>query len=176
MKRFKAYVVAFGLALALPAVGFYAASPTLAQTLRPHEPLNPAKAQSLATSPLTIDADGKSHKFTVELASTPIEQEIGLMHRNTMAEDHGMLFDFHEERRASFWMRNTFIPLDMVFIHSDGRIEAIRQNAVPHSEDPIGPRAPVRAVLELVGGTAQKLGIKPGDRVHHAIFDNGSTS
>lgn len=163
-----------GFAVAL--VLLCAALPVVAQALRPFEPLNPAKGQSLVTSPLTIEAGGKVLKFTVELASTAREQEIGLMHRNTMAEDHGMLFDFHEVRRASFWMRNTFIPLDMIFIRANGEIEAIKDNAVPHSEVPIGPQAPVRAVLELVGGAAQKMGIKPGDRVHHAIFDNAPKS
>ena len=147
-------------------------SPAVAQPLRPHEPLNPAKAQSLATSPLTIESGGKTLTFTVELASTALEQEIGLMHRNTMAAEHGMLFDFHQEKRASFWMRNTFIPLDLVFIRASGEIEAIKDNATPHSESPIGPVQPVQAVLELVGGTAQKLGIKPGDRVRHPIFGN----
>jgi uncharacterized membrane protein (UPF0127 family) len=147
-------------------------SPVVAQNLHPYEPLNPAKAQSLATSPLTIESGGKALTFTVELASTAREQEIGLMHRNTMAAEHGMLFDFHQEKRASFWMRNTFIPLDLVFIRATGEIEAIKDNAVPHSESPIGPAQPVQAVLELVGGTAQKLGIKPGDRVHHPIFGN----
>ena len=153
---------AIGMALLL--------SPAVAQSLRPHEPLNPAKAQSLTTSSLTIDSGGKVLKFTVELASSPREQEIGLMHRNTMAAEHGMLFDFHQEKRASFWMRNTFIPLDMLFIRANGEIAAITVDAVPHSETPIGPPQPVQAVLELVGGTAQKLGIKPGDRVHHPIF------
>ncbi len=161
--KLKVYLLVLGLALA---------APVLAQTQRPFEPLNPAKAQSLPTSPLTIDAAGKTLKFTVELAATAKEQEIGLMHRNAMAEDHGMIFDFHEERRAAFWMRNTFIPLDMIFIRDNGVIEAIKDNAVPHSEAPIGPRQPVRAVLELVGGAAQKMGIKPGDRVHHAVFGN----
>ncbi len=147
-------------------------SPAVAQNLHPHEPLNPAKAQSLATSPLTIESGGKALQFTVELASTAHEQEIGLMHRNVMAVEHGMLFDFHQEKRASFWMRNTFIPLDLVFIRANGEIEAIKDNAVPHSESPIGPVQPVQAVLELVGGTAQKLGIKPGDRVRHPVFGN----
>ncbi len=167
--KLRIYVAALALVLA-------ACAPAFPQMLRPYEPLNPAKAQSLALSPLTIDTAAKTVKFTVELASTAKEQEIGLMHRSTMAEDHGMLFDFHEDRRASFWMRNTFIPLDMIFIRANGEIEAIKDNAVPHSESPIGPRAPVRAVLELVGGAALKMGIKPGDRVHHAIFGNGPAS
>jgi uncharacterized membrane protein (UPF0127 family) len=162
--------------LVLAAAAGLMLSPACAQMLHPHEPLNPAKAQSLNVSPLAIESGGKMLKFNVELASTEREQEIGLMHRNVMAADHGMLFDFHMEKHASFWMRNTFIPLDMVFIRANGEIAAIKDNAVPHSETPIGPVQPVQAVLELVGGTAAKLGIKPGDRVHHAIFGNGAAS
>ena len=158
--------------LALAAAAGLMLTPAYAQMLHPHEPLNPAKAQSLAVSPLTIESDGKILKFNVELASTEKEQEIGLMHRNVMAPEHGMLFDFHMEKRASFWMHNTFIPLDMVFIRASGEIAAIKDNAIPHSEAPIGPAQPVQAVLVLVGGAAAKLGIKPGDRVHHPIFGN----
>ncbi|MHB1204616.1 MAG: DUF192 domain-containing protein [Rhodospirillaceae bacterium] len=164
-----------GLVMALAAAVGLVLSPACAQMLHPHEPLNPAKAQSLQVSPLTIESGGKVLTFNVELASTEKEHEIGLMHRNVMAADHGMLFDFHMERRASFWMRNTFIPLDMVFIRANGEIAAIKDNAVPHSETPIGPVQPVQAVLELVGGTAGKLGIKPGDRVHHPIFGNATS-
>jgi uncharacterized membrane protein (UPF0127 family) len=151
-------------------------APAFAQTLlQPHEPFNPAKAQSLATSPLIIESGGKTFKFTVELADTDQEMEIGLMHRNTLAADRGMLFNYHEDHRGvSFWMRNTFIPLDMLFIRSNGQVVSIAENAVPHSEKPIGPNPPqaVMAVLEVPGGTAARLGLGPGTIVHHAIFKN----
>jgi uncharacterized membrane protein (UPF0127 family) len=143
-----------------------------AQFLRPHEPLDPRKAQSLATSPMTIESGGKTYPFTVEVASTERQRDIGLMHRPTLAPDRGMLFDFHSEQDEHFWMRNTFIPLDMFFIRNSGEIIAVFQNAVPHSESPIGHDQRARAVLEVAGGTAARLGIKPGDIVHHAIFNN----
>ena len=92
------------------------------------------------------------------------------MHRDTLAADRGMLFDFSREQRAQFWMRNTFIPLDMLFIRSTGEIAAIAQNTTPHSDAPVGPVQPVQAVLELPGGTAEQLGLKAGDMVQYAIF------
>lgn len=148
-----------------------AAAPSSAQALRPHETFNPAKAQSLPMSPLTIVSGDKTNTFMVELADTPEERNIGLMHRNVLAPDHGMLFNFFVEQREQFWMRNTFIPLDLVFINDDGSIEAIL-GGIPHDERPVGPRAPIMAVLELAAGTAQRLGIKRGDVVHHAIFEH----
>jgi uncharacterized membrane protein (UPF0127 family) len=147
-------------------------APLSAQGLRPHEPLNPAKAQSLPTSPLTIESGGKRHAFTVELASTDSQRDIGLMHRNHLAADRGMLFDFQREQILRFWMRNTFIPLDMIFIRANGEILAIAENTVPHSEKPVGPPRPAQAVLELAGGASAQLGLKPGDVVHHPIFKN----
>ena len=141
-----------------------------AQGLRPHEPLDPAKAQMLPTSPLAIQSSGQSHRFTVELANTEKQRAIGLMHRNTLAPDRGMFFDFQTERAEQFWMRNTFIPLDMLFIRSSGEIVFIAQNTTPHSDAPVGPAQPVQAVLELPGGTAARLGFKAGDVVQHAIF------
>jgi uncharacterized membrane protein (UPF0127 family) len=144
-----------------------ATSPT-GRDLTPYEPLDPKKAQSLPATPLSIGA----HKFTVELADDDEERGIGLMHRGQMAADHGMLFDFFSPRRVGFWMRNTFIPLDMLFVKSDGEIVSIIENVRPHSETPVGPDRPVRAVLELNGGTVKKLGLKVGDVVRHAAFKN----
>ncbi len=143
-----------------------------AQGLRPHEPYDPSKAQSLPTSPLTIESGGQTHSFIVELAETERERNIGLMHRNSLAPDRGMIFNFHTEGQELFWMRNTFIPLDMVFIKSSGKIIYIAANTTPHSEEGVGPADPVQAVLELPGGTAARLGIKTGDTVHHKIFSN----
>jgi uncharacterized membrane protein (UPF0127 family) len=147
-------------------------APLSAQGLRPREPLNPAKAQSLPTSPLTIESGSARHTFTVELAATGPERDTGLMHRNQLAADRGMLFDFQREQPVRFWMRNTFIPLDMIFIRANGEIIAIAENTVPHSETPVGPPRPAQAVLELAGGTAARLGLKPGDVVRHPIFKN----
>jgi uncharacterized membrane protein (UPF0127 family) len=139
----------------------------------PREALNPNHAQTLPESLLSISSGDKSHRFTVELADDDTERGIGLMHRGRMDADHGMLFDFVTPRRVGFWMRNTFIPLDMLFTKSDGEIVAIIENVTPHSEDTVGPSRPVRAVLELNAGTVKKLGLKVGDVVHHAVFKNG---
>src|SRR5262249_12991907 len=102
------------------------------------------------------------------------QQAKGLMFRRELPEGQGMLFDFGHEQPTSFWMKNTYIPLDMIFIRGDGRIAKIAENTVPLSEALISSGSPVRAVLEVIGGTAKKLGIAPGDRVAHAIFAGAS--
>jgi uncharacterized protein len=119
---------------------------------------------------LEIASKSGVHVFAVELASTPEEQAKGLMYRRQLPEGQGMLFDFHREQPTSFWMKNTYIPLDMIFIRGDGRILRIAENTVPLSETLVPSGGPVRAVLEVNAGTAKKLGIAPGDRVGHAIF------
>ena len=113
------------------------------------------------------------HAFAVELATNDAERERGLMFRKALPEGHGMLFDFDREQPVSFWMHNTYIPLDMIFIRADGRILRIAENAEPLSDRLIPSGGPVRAVLEVIGGTARKLGIAPGDRVTGSIFGNG---
>ena len=124
-------------------------------------------------SALTIDTEAGPRRFAVELALTPEEQEQGLMYRRELAADAGMLFDFGRVRPAEFWMKNTLIPLDMLFIAADGRIADIHERAVPLSEATIAAKVPVRAVLEINGGTVARLGIKLGDVVHHPIFGTG---
>ncbi|MET3585301.1 uncharacterized membrane protein (UPF0127 family) [Pseudorhizobium tarimense] len=117
--------------------------------------------------------DGKTHTFEVELALTPQERSQGLMHRESMPADHGMLFDFGESRPVSMWMKNTPLPLDMVFIQRDGTISHIYERAVPFSETIIDSRGPVAYVLELNGGRADELGIDVGDRVINKRIDAG---
>ena len=126
--------------------------------------------QRFPTAELTIVTASGPQKFTVELATTPAQMEQGLMFRQSLAPDSGMLFDFKTPSMASMWMKNTLIPLDMLFIDAQGRIVNIAERTVPGSLDPVGAAAPVRAVLELNGGTAARLGIRPGDRVLFAIF------
>jgi uncharacterized protein len=133
-----------------------------------------AQLQSFATSELTIVSATGPHRFTVEVAETPGQMEQGLMFRRTMASDAGMLFDYKTPTVATMWMRNTLIPLDMLFVDAKGRVVNIRERAVPQSLDVIAAAAPVRAVIELNGGTAARLGIAPGDQVQHPIFGNTS--
>ncbi|TAL00288.1 MAG: DUF192 domain-containing protein [Rhodospirillaceae bacterium] len=154
------------LALVLGSVGAYA------QPFRPHEPLDPSKAQSLPLTPMDIEAGGKVHHFKVEVAQTQEEQHIGLMHRTELAADRGMLFPYEVPEVLKFWMRNTFIPLDMLFMRDDGVITYIAENVQAHDERPVGPDTPVSAQLELPAGTVARLGIKVGDTVHHTIFGN----
>jgi uncharacterized membrane protein (UPF0127 family) len=118
--------------------------------------------------------DGTVHNFLIELARTPDERAQGLMFRKEMDPQAGMLFDFGEEQPIAMWMKNTFIPLDMLFIDPQGRIINIAERTVPHSLDPVAAAAPARAVLELNGGTASRLGIRPGDRVVFPIFGTAS--
>jgi len=115
--------------------------------------------------PLTIRSGKKTHRFTVELARTAEEQAMGLMNRSELAPDRGMVFPFEPPREASFWMKNTLIPLDMIFVRADGTIANIEANTVPLSLDPVFSAGAVAAVLEIAGGRAAELGIKPGDAV-----------
>ncbi len=124
-------------------------------------------------SSLVVVTGGREIKFDVELALTETERARGLMFREKLGPYDGMLFDFHREAPVSFWMKNTLIPLDMVFIAGDGTIRHVHANAVPLSTDSISSEHPVRGVLEINGGSAKLLGIKPGDKVRHPIFGNG---
>ncbi|MDY8108056.1 DUF192 domain-containing protein [Fulvimarina sp. 2208YS6-2-32] len=111
-----------------------------------------------------------THTIEAEIADTDEERRVGLMFREEMAPDHGMLFDFDETRPVTMWMENTLIPLDMLFIEEDGTILSIKRNAEPLSRATIPSGGPVRYVLELNGGTARRLGIEPGDTVEHAMI------
>jgi hypothetical protein len=126
----------------------------------------------LPTDTVVIDADHGPVRFSAEIAADQASQEKGLMYRTKLAPDAGMLFDFHEPEPQTFWMKNTVLPLDMIFIRADGTISSIAPDAVPYSETPIPSAEPVRAVLEINAGRAAALGIEPGQRVHSAIFGN----
>ena len=110
------------------------------------------------------------HAFAVEVVDNDADRAKGLMFRKELPEGQGMLFDFHSEQNVSFWMQNTYISLDMIFIRGDGRILRIAENTEPLSTRMIPSGGPVRAVLEVVAGTARKYGIAPGDRVASPIF------
>jgi len=110
--------------------------------------------------------------FSVEVAKTDEEREHGLMFRTSLPDGQGMLFDFSPEQNVSMWMKNTLIPLDMIFIRADGRILRIAENTKVQSEDIISSGGPVRAVVEVIAGTARKYGIQPGDRVGYPALFN----
>ena len=112
--------------------------------------------------------------FQVEIADEPQERSRGLMFRREMAKDHGMLFDYGEERPASFWMRNTYIPLDMLFVKADGTVESIAERTTPLSELSVKSQGPVRYVLEINGGLSDELGIEPGDKLSGPALDPSS--
>ena len=133
-----------------------------------------AELQSFPTAELTIVSATGQHRFKVEVAETPAQMEQGLMFRTSLPPDAGMLFIYKDPTIATMWMRNTLIPLDMLFVDARGRILNIHERAVPQSLDVIAAAAPVRAVIELNGGTAARLGIKPGDQVIYPIFGNAS--
>ena len=129
----------------------------------------PAFADSQA---LTVETAGGKQPFTVELATTPDQMMIGLMFRQSMPADAGMLFVYPSERQVEFWMKNTYIPLDMLFIGADGHIRHIAERTVPLNETPISSIEEVKAVLEVNGGTVSRLGIKEGDVVRAAALGN----
>ncbi len=134
------------------------AAPAATAALAPH-PIS-----GLQVIPLTVRSGNKVHQFRVEIARSGQEQAQGLMFRTTMGADEGMVFPMDPTRDAAFWMKNTVIPLDIIFIGADRRILNIAANTVPYSEAPVPSAGPVSAVLELVGGRAAQLGIAPGDR------------
>lgn len=119
--------------------------------------------------------DGKARKLDVELAVTPEEQAHGLMFRKSMPENHGMMFVFGNESLRTFWMKNTLISLDILFLNADGKIVKIHENAKPLDETRIPSEEPVFAAIELNGGAAARLGISAGDIVHHDTFGNSSS-
>ncbi|MBS0246694.1 MAG: DUF192 domain-containing protein [Proteobacteria bacterium] len=127
-------------------------------------------ARATDSNLLEIASRSGVHAFTVEIAQTDAERAKGLMFRKELPEGHGMLFDFKKDQEVAFWMENTYIPLDMIFIRGDGTILRIEQNTTPLSTRNIPSGGPVRGVLEVIAGTVKKLGIAPGDKVAHPIF------
>ena len=149
----------------LAALGVLAARRALAQpgVDRP-QPRLPTERMVIVTR------DGRRHDFTVEMALTPEQQTVGLMFRTEVAPNEGMIFDWGAPRESSMWMRNTLVPLDMLFIAADGRIHRIAERTVPLSLTPVDSRGPVRATLELQGGITERMDIRVGDRVLHRMF------
>lgn len=157
MKR--RYLLAFAALLPVSAFA-QAPDPTGPQPELPKEKL------------VIVGHGGPEHVFNVEVASKPAEQTTGEMFRTKIPEDGGMLFDWGYPRESQMWMRNTVVPLDMVFINADGTIRSIAESTTPRSLAVIDSRGPVRATLELAGGTTAKLDIRVGDTVKQKIFGN----
>ncbi|MBM3503549.1 MAG: DUF192 domain-containing protein [Alphaproteobacteria bacterium] len=141
----------------------------LASTL---PPAKGAEGQRLPVGPLVVENERGRHQFRVELAANEDQRSRGLMFRREMAADAGMLFDFHVAQLVAFWMKDTFIPLDMIFIKENGRVAGVAKRTVPHSTATVPSPEPVRAVLEVNAGVSDRLGIKAGDLVRHNIFGN----
>jgi uncharacterized membrane protein (UPF0127 family) len=118
-----------------------------------------------ADNKLVLHTTKGDFSFNVELADTPAEREKGLMFRTALAPDAGMLFDYHREQQAAFWMQNTLIPLDMVFVAADGVVKTIHVNARPLDTTSIPSVVPIRFVLEIPGGRSVEIGLKPGDKM-----------
>ena len=134
--------------------------------------LAPLTAHAPAAEQGTLEIATKSgvRVFSVELAVSDAEREKGLMFRKEVPEGYGMLFDFKKDQQVTMWMKNTYVSLDMIFIRGDGRIQRIAENTQTESDRIISSGGPVRAVLEVVAGTAKKFGIAPGDRVASPIL------
>ena len=128
------------------------------------------RARGAEQQTLEIASRSGVHVFAVELAVTDDERQRGLMFRRSLPESYGMLFDFKRDQDVSMWMHNTYVSLDMIFIQADGRIRRIAENTETLSDKIIPSGGPVRAVLEVVAGTARRYGIEPGDRVASPIF------
>jgi len=129
----------------------------------------PASADS---SLLVIETAGGPQSFQVEVAATPEQRQRGLMYRTRLAADAGMLFLYDEDRQVRMWMKNTLVPLDMIFIRRDGTVESVVERTIPLSTTVVASQGDVAAVLEVAGGTVARLGIKPEDRVRHTYFGN----
>ena len=137
-----------------------------------------APGPALAEAPCAADRldlrwAGGGESFTVEVADDAAERSRGLMFRESLDPAAGMLFVYESPRRASFWMKNTLIPLDIIYIQADGTVLSIARNTTPLSEAPIPSGGPVVGVLELAGGRAAEIGLLPGDKIEHRIFKRG---
>jgi uncharacterized membrane protein (UPF0127 family) len=119
-----------------------------------------------------ITSQGRT-RLEAEIADTPEARARGLMYRTELADDHGMLFDFGLTRRVSMWMKNTPLSLDMIFADEQGTVLYIAAGTVPFSEETISAPVPVRSVLEVKAGLADRIGVKPGDRIESSIFRKG---
>lgn len=134
--------------------------------------LSPVSACSEENKAVLHTSTGE-YTFNIDIAETQAERSKGLMFVQELADDAGMLFDFQEERPVAFWMRNTFIPLDMIFIEADGTVKNVHVNAIPHDPTSIPSDGPVRFVLEIPGGRSREIGLEAGDKLEHPRVEAG---
>lgn len=163
MTRLSRLLLAAVLALPLGITGLLLAPATFVCADPAPEPPGPTEA-------LTITTASGAHRFAVEVMRTDAQRELGLMYRRSLAPDHGMLFAFDTVQPVMMWMKNTYIPLDMIFMDKTGHVASIIANARPLSEQILSSGVPVYAVLEVNGGTAAKIGLKVGDSVENELF------
>ncbi len=155
------------------AVALAAAGPACAQLPRQNPKACVGQPELKPLERLQVQTDRGLRTFMVEIADSPREREYGLMCRKAMAPDRGMLFLFPRAEPQAFWMRNTLIPLDIIYIGADGRVVSISRNARPLDESPLPSAGPAQYVLELAAGRAQQIGLLPGDRVLHKALPRG---
>lgn len=167
MKKFTLIALCAGLALL---AGWAVKASDLSQ--KPPRGVENADSRASLHNIVITSSDGKTHVFKVELAVSEEEVRLGLMGRTALAPDAGMLFAFENARERSFWMRNTLIPLDILFLDEDGQIVKIYEKTRPMDETPLPSGAPILGALEIGGGRAAALGIRIGDTVHHNLFGN----
>jgi len=129
-----------------------------------------AASAPLAVENVVIETQGGARVFRLEIAADDASRSYGLMHRTHLAHNGGMLFDFKTPVMAAFWMKDTPLPLDLLFVRADGTVSTIAANAIPYSTAQIVSAEPIRAVIEINGGLARSLGIVPGSRVHASLF------
>jgi hypothetical protein len=162
-----------GLILGVVAIASGLAIPASALPPRSAPSACQGQAELTPLQPLTVRTSRGEFRFRVEVADSEREREFGLMCRTSLAPDRGMLFDFgREQPDTAYWMRNTLIPLDIIYIRRDGVVRSIARNARPLDETPLPAGGATLGVLELAGGRAAEIGLRPGDRVDFPIFRN----
>lgn len=167
------FMLAGGAAFYFQSGYFGSVPPVVPETAASFEPPSEGAPMLLPVDPepLVAETAGGTRSFSIEIADTDAERSAGLMFRRTMPDDRGMLFVFETTRRVSFWMKNTPMPLDLIFIDGDGLVVAILPG-IPFSTASIGPNADARFVLEVKEGIARRNGISPGDRLRHPRIDS----
>jgi len=153
-----------------PPVASAPANPAVVPAKAPAECATLRNPHSGKLEPLQAVTGSGAITFQVEIADTDAEREYGLMCRDAVAPDRGMLFEFDSARNQAFWMHNTLTPLDIIYVSADGHVVSIARNARPLDESPIPSGAPAKGVLELAGGRAAEIGLLPGDRIVHPFF------